>query len=181
MNEKELINAIKEGNTQAFEVLYKQYWQVLFHHCYLMLKDKDETQDIVQEVFTSLWKNKDTIEFSGSLSGYLYRATRNKVLNKIKKDSVIAKYMNEKYLDKEVMRFIPDNILIEKELSRQIERCIEALPNRTREIFLLSREKGLSHKEIAEMLGLSTPTVKKQISNALAAIRAHVKFVLLLF
>lgn len=181
MTDESLILQLKSGSHQAFEIIYKKYWQILYHHSLLMLQDKEEAQDIVQEIFSAIWNKRDTIQISESLSAYLYGATRNRVLNKLKKDSVITKYMNRQYLDMDTRSLIPDNILIQKELARQIERCIEGLPKRTREIFLLSRGKQLSHKEIAELLGISHTTVKKQVSNALEAIRKHVKFVLLLF
>lgn len=177
----ELVEAIKRGDKKAFELLYKQYWPLIYQHSLTMLKDSTEAQDVVQELFIGLWEQREKLNITTSMTSYLYVAARNKVLNKIKRDSVIAKYMNELYLDKETLSLIPDNILIEKELAAQIERCVEHLPKRVREIFLLSREKGLTHQEIAELLNLSRSTVKKQISNALEQIRRRVKFLLLFY
>ncbi|MBC9929239.1 RNA polymerase sigma factor [Chitinophaga qingshengii] len=174
-----LLEQFRQGNTAAFEVLYKRFWGVLYLQAYRILIHEEDAQDIVQEVFTALWTKAADIELSGALAAYLYVATRNRVLNMLASKRTYRHHLSSL---KQSLSAADNNSLqyiTEKEIAARMEREIRALPAKMREVFELSRKSALTHKEIAQQLQLSQETVKKQISNAIRTLRhkmAHFSF-----
>lgn len=166
-----LIAQVKEGSKAAFNEIYKRYWAVLYRHARRMIKVEEESQDIIQDIFESLWRNRESLEIKGSLSSYLYSAVRYKIFDLLDKGKVRNNYFEklEDFINNGT--YTIDHVLIEKELSEQIEREVKFLPKKMREVFELSRKEHLSHKEIAERLSLSDQTVKKQIHKALKILK----------
>lgn len=167
----ELAALIADGDDQAFAEIYRRYNGVLFLHAYRMLGDQEEAKDILQELFTSLWFNRKELRLHTSLSAYLYKALRNRVL-----DAIAHKKVEQKYIDSlaafiEKGEWLTDQQVREKELTVLIEREVSLLPPKMREVFEMSRNTDLSYKEIAEELHISDKTVKKQVSNALHILR----------
>ncbi|MBC9914681.1 RNA polymerase sigma factor [Chitinophaga varians] len=179
LNDEALLEQFRQGNTPAFEELYKRFWGVLYLQAYRILIHEEDAQDIVQEVFTALWTKAAGIELSGSLAGYLYAATRNRVLNMLASKRTYRHHLSSL---KQSLSDADNNSLqyiTEKEMAARMEREIRALPAKMREVFELSRKTALTHKEIAHQLQLSQETVKKQISNAIRTLRhkmAHFSF-----
>lgn len=179
LNDEALLEQFRQGNTLAFEELYKRFWGVLYLQAYRILVQEEDAQDIVQEVFTALWTKAANIELSGSLAAYLYTATRNRVLNMLASKRTYQTHLSSlKHFfsgaDNNSLQYIT-----EKEITARMEREIRALPAKMREVFELSRKTALTHKEIAHQLQLSQETVKKQISNAIRTLRhkmAHFSF-----
>jgi len=136
-----------------------------------MLGDKDDTKDLTQEIFTSLWIKSADIDPDTNIAGYLYVSARNKVINMIRHNKVKKDYLSS--LSCFVLESDPSIFeqLNEKELLSAVEKEIQNLPDKMREVFELSRKKYLSHKEIALELHISDKTVKKQISNAIKILR----------
>ena len=168
--DNELVQLLKENDKAAYTELYHRFKGVLYVHAYRMLQNKEEAQDIVQELFTVLWYKRGSLEFKTGVSSYLYTSVRNRVFDRISHKKVESHYFEslksftEGYCS-------TDNLLYEKELSALIEKETAALPPKMREIFQLSRNANLSHKEIAEQLVISDKTVKKQVSNAIKILR----------
>lgn len=170
-SDPELTELIKSGDKLAFTELYKRYWSVIYAHVYKMLRDRDDAQDIVQEVFSNLWLKSSTINPAANVSGLLYTAARNRVLDLIKHDLVKNDYLSS---FSDFMTTVDPNTVDqvdEKILHALIEEEIQKLPPKMREIFEMSRKDNLSHKEIAERLHISDQTVKKQVQNALKIIK----------
>ncbi len=176
LTDKELTSLLQSGepaDRAAFTEIYNRYWPKLFLHARHMLSDDDLAQDLVQEVFSWIWANGKELSLSQSLSAYLYGAVRNKVLDQIKHEKVkalkfadISAYMTSGH-------FGLDEQLNYKELVAIIESEIQLMPPKMREIFELSRHADLPHKVIAEQLGISEQTVRKQIQRALRLIRTR--------
>ncbi|MES2456371.1 MAG: RNA polymerase sigma-70 factor [Bacteroidota bacterium] len=169
--DQELTALLKGGNHGAFTEIYERYWTVLYLHARKMLRNDQEAEDIVQELFTQLWKKSAEIDFNVKLSSYLYRAVRNRILDHVTHQKVVHDYQLS------LVEFIgsgssnPDELLVEKELAMIIEHEIQALPEKMREVFVMSRKQYLSYKEIGEQLGISEHTVRNQVSNALGILR----------
>ena len=174
IKEENLAQLIKEGNGLAFDIAFRQYRELLFRHAHCILRDMDETEDVVQEVYTDLWEKRELIPDGIEISGYLYRMTRNRVLNKLKRDKVIDKYLKHAIYQQRVETPSSDEWMLEKELSAIIEAEVKKLPPRMQEIFLLSRQEGLSHKEIASLLQITEGTSKLQMSKALKILKNNV-------
>lgn len=180
LKDSELLGLLRSGNEKAFAEIYERYWGLMFHHVLKMTGDKDETKDLVQELFTNLWLNVEQIEPETNISAYLYVSARNKVINLIRHDKVKNNYLSS------LSNFANhhQNSILEqlsaKDLSIAIDREIQNLPCKMREIFELSRKKFRSHKEIAEELQISDKTVKKQINNAIKILRLRLNIFILI-
>jgi RNA polymerase sigma-70 factor (ECF subfamily) len=154
----------------------------LYKHAYKKLGDPEEVKDVLQELFTNLWNKRAEIPVAMNLSGYLYAGIRNRVLNLLSHKEVENKYLTS------IQRFTPeedystDLAIREKELADLIQKEIDQLPPKMREVFLLSRKENLSHQEIAGQLSISEQTVAKQVTNALRILRLRLGslFILLL-
>jgi len=170
-NDRQLLILIQSGDDSAFAELYERYWELIFRHILKMLGDKDDTKDLTQEIFTSLWIKSADIDPDTNIAGYLYVSARNKVINMIRHNKVKKDYLSS--LSCFVLESDPSIFeqLNEKELLSAVEKEIQNLPDKMREVFELSRKKYLSHKEIALELHISDKTVKKQISNAIKILR----------
>ena len=143
----------------------------MYLHARKLLRDKEEAQDIVQELFTHLWKKSIDIDFNVKLSSYLYRAVRNRIFNHLQHQKVVQDYQASLIAFAELESGSADELVRENELAVLIEHEIQALPEKMREVFLLSRKQHLSYKEIGEAFGISEHTVRNQVSNALGILR----------
>jgi len=143
----------------------------LYSHAYKRLPDREEVKDILQELFTYIWNNKETLKFNLNLQAYLYTAVRNKILNVFKHQKIKSDYITsfEAFLVNDEPT--PDETLRIKELISIINAEVCALPPQMRLIFEMSRNANLSHSEIAEKLQISPLTVKKQVNNSLRILR----------
>jgi len=176
ISDKELLHQFQQGSKAAFEALYNRYFPRLYHHAYKMLKDQDEAQDLIQELFTSFWIKGKELDLITSVSSYFYASTRNRILNIFEHNRVHDHYVLSLGEFLSSVEMCVDELVIEKELAEIIEGEIKQMPPKMREIFELSRKEDLSHKEIADYLAISDKTVKKQISNALKILRMKISY-----
>lgn len=169
-----------EANVDAFKEIYDRYFEALFIHAMKRLRDKEEAQDVVQDVFTILWTKKDYISLTDSLPAYLFTAVRNRILNVISHKHVESSYIQsiQEFVNQEICQ--TDHLLRENDLANLIEKEISSLPLRMQEIFILSRKEHRSHKEIAKELHLSEQTVKKQVQNALKILRVKLTSIMMI-
>ncbi|TCC94681.1 RNA polymerase sigma-70 factor [Pedobacter hiemivivus] len=177
----ELSILLKNGDEFAYLEIYDRYKVLLLKHAYTKLSDRDEADDIVQELFIHLWESRSTIEFTTNLSGYLYTAVRNRIFNHFVKRKRTESYLDSLGAFLKEGDYITEITIRERELAVLIEQEVNALPPRMREVFNLSRNSGLSHKEISEQLGTSEQTISKQISNTLKLLRAKMESILNVF
>lgn len=169
--DQELIALLKEGDQSALEQIYERYHIILFSQAYRRLKDREEVRDIVHEIFLSLWKNRERLNITSSLSAYLYVSVRSRVLNVFRNNKVRDQYLRSLQDFMDLRENNVEKRIQEQELSHLIESEISFLPKQMRLIFEMSRFQEKSHKEIAEELNLSPQTVRTQIRNALRILR----------
>ena len=176
--DEELFILIKEGSHAAYAQIFDRFYGMLYLHALKILLDEDEAKDLVQELFEMIWMKRDAIFLNGSVSSYLYACTRNMVLNLIAHKKVRSRYLDSlgEFIGQE--EYLTDFYVREKELKAIIEKEIAALPQKMGEIFKLSREKYLSHKEIASKLQLSELTVKTQVKRALKILKPKLGFII---
>jgi RNA polymerase sigma-70 factor (family 1) len=181
LSDQELFDLLKENNQSAFTEIYDRYKVVLHRYAYKWLQDRDAVKDVIQDIFTMIWTKRDTITFNQNLSGYLYISVRNAILRKIQQEDRKNDYANslQEYADKGVS--ITDHLLREKQLKAIIEQEISALPDKMREVFELSRNKHLSHAEIAEKMGISEQTVRAHVKKALKILRGRLGIYVFLY
>lgn len=158
-------------NTEAvFEDVFKTHFKKLHAYAYTILKDEDEAEEIVQNVFYKLWEKKEKIHELESVNAYLYRAVYNDCLNFLKHEKVKASHRSFAVHNNSEM----DNSGTEKktlELERRISIALGELPEQCRTIFQMSRFEELKYREIADKMGLSIKTVENQMGKALRLMR----------
>jgi len=181
LTDPELTNLLKLGDHLAYTEIYNRYKFILHAHAVNKLRDREDARDIIQEVFTYLWSKREIIQFSGSLSGYLYGAIRHAILNKITRKQVQDKYFYSLKSFAIKGDVVTDHLIRESQLKDYIEKEIALLPTKMREVFELSRKEYLSHKEIAWKLEISEQTVSKQITNALRILKVKLGILIYLF
>ena len=157
MKERQIIKSLKEGDREAFSMLYKQYWEKVYHFCGLYLNNRDVAEDVVQEVFIKVWESREFIREDDNFKGLLFVITRNLIFNQHRKN------VNEDFYKMTVLSAMETAY----NLGEYIDHLIEELPERRRVIFNLSRKEHKSYKEIAFQLNISEKTVENQISEAL--------------
>jgi RNA polymerase sigma-70 factor (family 1) len=175
LTDSDILLAIQQGNERVFEVVFRKHYQSLCNYACGILKDMDDSEEIVQQIFTKLWEQRAEIEITVSLKSYLYRAVHNTCLNRIKHlkiQDTYRQYMGD---------FLENNhdsvtdILDGKELEQRIADAIEKLPEQCKLIFRMSRFEELKYQEIADQLGLSVKTIENQIGKALKILRSELK------
>jgi RNA polymerase sigma-70 factor, ECF subfamily len=173
--ERTILNNLKAGDEKAFEFIFKSYFQMLFNYASNLLHSNHKAEEIVSVVFTKLWENRLKISIEDSLKSYLFRTVYNNCLNQIRQTKVEEKYKSYflNYFTEEYASGsgYPLDKLIEKELELKINSIIESLPSQCKTMFLLSRDEGLTHEEIAIQFGVSVNTVHTQIARALKKFR----------
>lgn len=173
--DEDLLLLFQAGARDAYAQIYDRYWAIMYVYARKVLADEDDAQDIVQEVFTYLWHKGPTLSIKTSLSAYLYTSVRYRIFDLMdhKKVRTDYKVYLQQFIEEGI--YITDNRLREKEMIAVIEKEVSLLPEKMRQMFEMSRNEGLSHKEIAEKLGVSDLTVKKQVSNAVKILRTKLK------
>lgn len=174
LNEEYLLEEIKSGNHKAFEYLFRVYQPRLYAYAVRYVEDEDMAHDIIQECYLHLWEKRLILE-QVSLTSLLFTMVRNGCLNYLKHKSIVENYKIE-YLaniDGEERLYQSDFTLegeykvLYNELQEQIQYVIDKLPERSKQIFLMSRFQGLKNREIADQLQISTTAVEKHLSKAL--------------
>lgn len=155
----------------AFELLYNRYWEQLYKKAYQRLGNSDDAQDVVQEVFVSLWRNRDKIDVENTLAPYLFTALKyciiSQVYRKAKKGITVPLAIEEL----ERIEVSTEELLEFKELQLIVNNEVANLPERMREVYRLSRIEHLQVAEIALRLNLSEQTVKNTLTIALKRLR----------
>ncbi len=172
--EKEVIEQFRSGNEAAFEQVFHAYYKALVGYARTILKDSDDAEDMVQQVFITVWEKRSAMEIHTSLRSLLYRAVHNACLNRIKQQQVRSGYA------KEVIQLhresgATEDRMQQKELQKKIEQAMEHLPEQCSKIFKMSRFEQLKYQEIADQLGLSIKTVENQMGKALKVMREQLK------
>ncbi len=168
-----LLSDLAKGERQAFDQLYHRYWEALFRYIANVLKDEDDTADVLQDTFFKVWEQRDRLQHVESVKAYLFTMARNGALR-----FIALQQNHQRFLDS-LRDFLKDGpyegsaeeSLALAELQVSLDRQITRMPPRMREVFLLSRFENLSNREIAARMNISENTVKKQINYALKLIK----------
>lgn len=166
------IEKIRQGDIEAFELLYRQYCQSLILFANRYVYDLGIAENIVQDVFLNIWQKRSNIDSAGNIKTYLYASVKNTALNSIRRTRMERRY-KEKIVIDETDLDTPESLLMQEELEKIINKVVQKLPEKCRLIFLMSRHDHLSHSEIAEVLNISTNTVENHIAKALKILRKH--------
>jgi RNA polymerase sigma-70 factor (ECF subfamily) len=173
----QLLSLMKDSDERAFTELYKRYWDKLFAVAYHRLGSHMEAEGIVQDIYVSLWRRRQELELSYSLKTYLSVAVKYQVIMRLARTRRQRKY--EQWLSRNAAKAqdTTSEWLSERELKARIEKCCQALPEKCRIVFDLSRQ-GHKNLYIAKKLNISEKTVEGHITRALRILRASLKLLL---
>src|SRR5688572_12553715 len=169
LSDSNLWNAIRNNDQLAFNQLFDKYWVQVYKTGLKYLKDKTASQEIVHDIFLSLWNRRHDLEIN-SFPAFLLTATRYQIYTRKKQHRV---FYSDEFPADIVTANNADNRIRQSELYDQLQRVIVQLPARCQEIFRLSRFEYLSNEEIAQKLGISKRTVENQLTLALRYVRFH--------
>lgn len=169
-NNSSLVIGIKRGEASAFEKLFNLYAKSMFNFAVFYVKHPQPAEDIVQEVFVNIWKNRSKLNPSLSIKSYLYKSVKNLSLKYLQHEKVIL--LSEERISTSVQPAQkPDEVYNETEFAAEVQKAVAELPERCRMIFLMHRDNGLTYSEIADILEISINTVKTQMSRAFTSLR----------
>ncbi len=164
--DEKLIEAIRKDDYVSYNKLFERYYGRLCQYVYSLLMDKNDTEDVVQELFLNIWKNRERIEIKENVGGYLYKMAKHLALNHLRSKD----YFNNLSETQDQLSY-EDNRVESEEFRIALYGCIDHLPDRCKEVLLLHRIKGLKQKEISEKLDISVKTIKNQIWTSLQKLR----------
>jgi RNA polymerase sigma-70 factor (ECF subfamily) len=169
--DQQLLDLIRTGDRGAFTELYNRYWDKTYAVALHRLDDEHEAEEVVQEVFLSIWQRRATLQLTHTVATYLSVAVKYKVINHLAKQ-------HRRQLQNDELTTTSPNVadstadwLHEKELRQLLEKSISQLPEKCRIVFLLSRDENKTYAEIAAELNISQKTVEAHMSKALRELR----------
>lgn len=166
-NDKSLVIHLQNNDVKAFDVLFHRYSGKLFRFSFSLLKNEEDSKEIIQETFFRIWNKRLEINSSKSFKSFLFTISYNLIIDQLRlrlKDQEYRKFLLEHF---DANNFNVASDMNYETLTKQIETVIEELPNKRKQIYKLSRENGFTRKEIAEQLGISVKTVENQINLSL--------------
>jgi RNA polymerase sigma-70 factor (ECF subfamily) len=173
-SDKELLNQLARDKGEALKVLFDRHYAMLASVGTRILSDPDSGKDVAQRVFISLWDKRRTLNITGDLAGYLRRMAINDALGRQRTDQR-RRAIKDGLSLAETSPSTAESELLAEEMREVINGAVRQLPDKTREVFVLSRYENLSYKEIAEALRISSKTVEYHMGKALIELRNALK------
>ncbi|WP_139308018.1 RNA polymerase sigma factor [Pontibacter flavimaris] len=168
---EQLVYALLNGKEDAFVHLYRRFEARLYTFAYKLTQDKDDAEEVVQEVFLKVWEKRQVLNPEQNFSGFLYTVAKNIVYNKAKQRAYHFAFQKHLAASEQDICRTTENELSFDELSALLDKIYEALPPVRRQVFLMSRIQGLSNNEIAAELHTSTSNIENHLHKALRFIR----------
>jgi RNA polymerase sigma-70 factor (family 1) len=175
MDDNVLVSDFLKGKVKAFDLLHEKYSDRLYGFAFKLLKNKEDALDSVQEAFLRIWQRRRELDADKSFKAFVFTISYNIIMDQLRK-----RLSDNNYLEFLKKHFQSEKVISENEadfniLEKQIQSFIGKLPLRRKEIYRLSREKGLSNKEIAESLKISVKTVETQINLAVKFLKSRIE------
>lgn len=173
-NEQQMLQLLVQGDFNAYEQLFRQYYQALCHHALSFSGDAATAEDAVCEVFARIWEKRGQLNIDTSIKSYLYRAVSNQCIDTLRKSYrkriILTDQLPTHFSAAETANSC--TLSETRELTEKIEMAVRSLPRQCGIIFRMSREAGLKYHEIARQLGISIKTVETQMGRAFKSLRA---------
>jgi RNA polymerase sigma-70 factor (family 1) len=173
LNDQELIEQLRSNNELAFRFIYDRFWEKMFFVAMKKISDIHDAEEIIQDIFSNLWKRRETVQITSNLESYLAGAVKFEVYKR-RASRAKREFMSDE-LDILNERIVPHerNLFDIRMLEEELANTVNSLPPKCQLVFTKSRKEGLSNKEIAETLNISEKAVEKHITNALRVIKGH--------
>ncbi|RZK77732.1 MAG: sigma-70 family RNA polymerase sigma factor [Pedobacter sp.] len=170
-NDSQLIQLFSQGDDAAFKEIYLRYDKPLYLYAYHKLGNKEESRDLIQDVFTWLLNNRQSLDLTTTLSGYLYKSVLNKIYNIYKHKEVLRNYADQGNQFVDIDNKETDFLVREKDITAMIDKEIASMPPGMREVYELRRKRYMTTKEAAEYLGVAESTVTTQMKRAMKQLK----------
>ncbi|MCL3781020.1 RNA polymerase sigma-70 factor [Prolixibacteraceae bacterium JC049] len=168
-----ILRQLKKGDVKAFDALYSMYSSKLYSFALKALKSSSLAEEILQEVFIKVWEKRYQIDTSRSFQSFIFTISYNLIKDHYKKKLYADKYLQEIAVEALYSDNTKSNQLSYQQIITRLNRIITQLPEKRRNIFLMSKQQGLTNKEIADHLTITEQTVKNQLVISLKFIRDH--------
>lgn len=176
--DEELIALLKKDDVSAFTELYERYWDRMLYVAISKLDNRLEAEEVVQDIFASLWTRRGELNIHGSFSAYMATAVKYKILNLLAKERWQNSYCHyKKHIDANLSNCTEDTVTFE-DLREHLSKKVGELPKKGRLAFQLSREAGLSHKEIAREMQISEKAVERNIARSVRTLYLSMRHLL---
>ncbi len=175
---EKILQGLRANDKSALQSLFQRHYQEVCRTILRFISDRNQAEDLAQEVFIRLWQKRDTLDITTSFGAYLHRMAINEALSflrKVKRREDKAQIIAEQPIPSAYDSRDGEEILIQQELREQVSAAIDQLPPRCRTIFQLSRFEQLSYREISEKLEISIKTVEHQMGKALKILRVSLQ------
>lgn len=176
LTDAELARRMRLGDERALETIFRMYYPGLVGFARRYVKTTEIAEELVQDLFLKVWSRRSSLGEIDSVKTYLFRAARNTALNHLRR-----RRLEHEWLEKEGTTITEhqtlegDEAVTESDITAAVRAAVDRLPPRCREVFMLSRDGGLTYGEIAKSLGISIKTVETQMGRALKALRESLK------
>jgi RNA polymerase sigma-70 factor, ECF subfamily len=170
-NVPHLAARLRAGDRAAFEEVFRAHYARLAEYAAGLVGSRDVAEDVVQEVFVTLWTRRQQVSTPDNLVAYLFRSVRNRGLNQLRHERLVSDFRARSGAEGAPQALPADRLAESAEIAEAVARAVRQLPPRTREVFELSRDRGLTYPEIAGTLGISVKTVETLMGRALKAVR----------
>jgi RNA polymerase sigma-70 factor (family 1) len=166
-----LVSELKNGNEKAFRQLFDFYYQDIYGYSISILKSKEAAEENVQDVFMKVWQNRETLNLDQSFKAYIFTIARNQAFNCLNKAANDALLKEAIFYESQKSHEYGDYSIREEDCKKLKKQAMKQLPPKRKQIFKMSRKKGMSYEEISQELGISINTVRNQMSKALESMR----------
>ena len=173
-NEELLLADLRKGCVNAFEKIFKRHWEPLYQNAKSKLRSHDEAEEVIQNIFSALWERRETLLIT-NLTFYLNTALRNRILNIIRDKIPQEKYWNYYRAFIPQTQDITDQAVAFDDLNDAVQLAVSHLPEKSRQVFKLSRLEGRSNAEIANLLKVSEKAIEYHLTKSLKALKIHLK------
>ena len=167
--DQQILEHLANSDARAFDFIYQKYFQKLYGAAYKRLQNRELTEEVVQELFISLWERRTELKISGTLDSYLFTSIKYLTIAQFKKNNLFEQYSATLIPEENDLNFTEEMVAFD-ELNEAYQKALQTLPERCREVFVLKRT-GLSQREISEKLDISEKTVENQMTKALKMLR----------
>jgi RNA polymerase sigma-70 factor (ECF subfamily) len=172
-DEKTLLVLVSTGNRMAFTQLYKTYLNILYCYIFSFTRSKDESEEILQNLFVKIWEKREKLAQVESFKGYAFRMANNMLIDNVRRLRIRNRVFSEIITSKGNSEFVTSDDVKYREYYRIVQNAIELLPPKRKLVFKLNIEKGLTYEEIANELNISKSVVKKQAYKAVHFVREY--------
>jgi RNA polymerase sigma-70 factor (family 1) len=170
-NEKLLLSELKNGNEKAFRQLFDLYYQDIYGYSISLLKSKEAAEENLQDVFMKVWLHRENLNPDQSFKAYIFTIARNQAFNTLNKAANDLSLKEAVFYESQKSHEYGDYSIREADCKKLRKQAMKQLPPKRKQIFKMSRKKGMSYEEISQELGISINTVRNQMSKALESMR----------